>query len=91
MILLTVFEIIGTLAGAVTFLFISGITFRLIYVNRFRRRADSDDIAKFYVNEDKFIGKIIRRMGDECYMEYLDQENKVCHRNFHINQLYPAW
>lgn len=79
-------------------IFASGIIFAIMIfgllwlkARQFRKHAAISDICKFYIGEEKMVGRIIKRIGDQIHVEFLDSKNGPSSRVLHINELYPAW
>ncbi len=80
------------------FLIICGIIFAIMIscIHYFktiwlRKNIKKFDICKFYINEFKYIGKVIERLGNQVKVEFMDDNGKIEKRIIHINNIYPAW
>lgn len=82
----------------ILFLIMCGIIFAILFflmnwirTVQFRETAQSSDHCKFYMGEEKQIGRILHRSGDQVELEYYDEDTSLIRRNFHINEIYPIW
>lgn len=80
------------IASGIGFILVgSGMLFFYIKNTRFRRNCDAGSEVRVYHGEGKCFGNILRRTGDQCQVEYLDPNNKIMTRYFHVRDIYPAW
>ncbi len=56
-----------------------------------RKNIKKFDICKFYINEFKYTGKVVDRIGNQVKVEFLDDDGSVEKRRIHIHNIYPVW
>lgn len=91
MILIIVY-ILGFFAALLILILI--VYFFIIYpvrTKRFRKNVQIYDRCRFYVDETKHAGRIIRLIPNGVVVEFINSYGRTCTRRVHKTQLYPSW
>lgn len=58
---------------------------------KWRKQIKKGDLCKFYILEEKYIGKIAQVFGKSVTVRYLDNKNKIARCSSLITNTYPTW